>query len=197
MNLILVDRMPNLPTARLCRDPHQTTQTQDKDKVENAVQVIERWVLARLRYQQSFSLVDLNKAIADLLEDLNTRPFKKLPGSRRSAFEAIDKPALRPLPRTIFEMCTWKKAKVGVDYHVEMSITITVCHTNMPAKQSNCAIAPACLRFCVMANVCCPPKGDAQRLQPWPVFSNHCARAYAQSTSSASRVESAAPTELG
>ena len=100
--------------------PARPRKPQDKGKVENAVQVVERWILARLRHQQFFSLADLNKAIADLLEDLNARPFKKLPGNRRSAFEAIDKPALKSLPATIFESCSWKKAKVGIDYHVEL-----------------------------------------------------------------------------
>jgi len=100
--------------------PARPRKPQDKGKVEVGVQVVERWILARLRRQQFFSLPDLNLAIAALLEDLNARPFKKLPGNRRSAFEAIDKPALRPLPVTIFEPCSWKKAKVGIDYHVEL-----------------------------------------------------------------------------
>jgi transposase len=100
--------------------PARPRKPQDKSKVEVGVQVVERWILARLRHQQFFSLADLNIAIAHLLEELNTRPFKKLPGNRRSAFEAIDKPALRPLPATIFEPCSWKKARVGIDYHVEL-----------------------------------------------------------------------------
>jgi transposase len=100
--------------------PARPRKPQDKGKVEVGVQVVERWILAKLRHQQFFSLADLNKAIADLLEELNTRPFKKLPGNRRSAFEAIDKPTLKPLPAIIFEMSFWKKAKVGIDYHVEL-----------------------------------------------------------------------------
>ena len=100
--------------------PARPRKPQDKSKVEVGVQVVERWILAKLRHQQFFSLADLNKVIADLLEELNTRPFKKLPGNRRSAFESIDKPALKPLPATIFEPCSWKKAKVGIDYHVEL-----------------------------------------------------------------------------
>ena len=91
----------------------------DKPKVENAVLVVERWILARLRNRRFFSLAELNKAIAELLEDLNQRPFKKLPGCRRSAFEALDAPALRPLPLERFELFSWKAAKVNIDYHVE------------------------------------------------------------------------------
>ena len=91
----------------------------DKPKVENAVLVVERWILARLRNRRFFSLDELNRAIAALLVDLNQRPFKKLPGCRRSAFEMLDAPALRPLPATRFEVCLWKSAKVNIDYHVE------------------------------------------------------------------------------
>ena len=69
----------------------------DKPKVENSVLVVERWILARLRNRRFFSLAELNGAIAQLLVDLNERPFKKLPGCRRSAFEQIDAPALQPL----------------------------------------------------------------------------------------------------
>jgi transposase len=100
--------------------PARPRKPQDKGKVEVGVQVVERWILARLRHQQFFSLADLNLAIANLLEELNTRAFKKLPGNRRSAFAAIDQSALKPLPVTIFELCVWKKARVGVDYHVEL-----------------------------------------------------------------------------
>jgi transposase len=54
------------------------------------------------------------------LEELNSRPFKKLPGSRRSLFEALDRPALQPLPPRPYELATWKVAKVNIDYHVEV-----------------------------------------------------------------------------
>ena len=91
----------------------------DKPKVENAVLVVERWILARLRNRKFFSLVELNQAIALLLVDLNQRAFKKLPGNRRSAFEQLDLPALQPLPAKRFEICRWKSAKVNIDYHVE------------------------------------------------------------------------------
>jgi transposase len=91
----------------------------DKPKVENSVLVVERWILARLRNRRFFSLAELNGAIAQLLVELNERPFKKLPGCRRSAFEQIDAPALQPLPATRFELCSWKSAKVNIDYHVE------------------------------------------------------------------------------
>ena len=91
----------------------------DKPKVEGSVLLVERWILARLRNRRFFSLQDLNWAIAGLLVDLNQRAFKKLPGCRRSAFEQLDAPALKPLPARHFELSRWKSAKVSFDYHVE------------------------------------------------------------------------------
>ena len=82
--------------------------------------LVERWILAALRHRRFFSLSELNAAIAELLETLNARPFKKLPGSRRELFEHIDKPALQPLPAEAYVYAEWKKARVHIDYHVEV-----------------------------------------------------------------------------
>ncbi len=100
--------------------PARPLSPKDKASVEMSVLVVQRWVLARLRNRQFFSLVELNIAIAELLVDLNRRPFKKLPGCRASVFEAIDRPALRPLPATRYEYAEWSKVKVNIDYHVDV-----------------------------------------------------------------------------
>jgi transposase len=92
----------------------------DKAKVEAGVLLVERWILARLRKIRFFSLSQLNRAIWELLENLNTHPFKKLPGCRRSRFEGLDKPALRALPAQPYVYADWKKARVHIDYHVEV-----------------------------------------------------------------------------
>ena len=84
------------------------------------MQVVERWILAALRHRTFFSLAELNTAIARLLERLNARPFRKLAGSRRSMFEQLDRPALRPLPPERYVFAEWKKARVNIDYHVEV-----------------------------------------------------------------------------
>ena len=99
--------------------PARPRKPRDKAAVESAVGVVSRWILARLRHRQFFSLAELNAAIASLLTELNGRPFKKLPGCRRSAFEALDRPALRALPPTAFELAQWKMARVSIDYHVD------------------------------------------------------------------------------
>jgi len=98
--------------------PARPGRPQDKAKVEVGVQVVERWILARLRHRRFFSLAELNGAIAELLADLNQRPFKKLPGCRRSAFEALDAPALKPLPAQPMVLAQFKPARVNIDYHV-------------------------------------------------------------------------------
>jgi transposase len=100
--------------------PARPRKPKDKAKAEVGVQVVERWILARLRHHTFFSLAELNQAIRGLLEELNQRPFQKLPGSRRSAFECLDQPALKPLPDSPYEYADWKRAKPGIDYHVEV-----------------------------------------------------------------------------
>jgi len=98
--------------------PARVRRPRDKAKVEAGVLLIERWILAALRRRTFFSLAELNAAIAGLLEKLNARPFKKLPGCRRAHFEALDRPALNPLPAAPYEYAEWKKARVHIDYHV-------------------------------------------------------------------------------
>jgi transposase len=100
--------------------PARVRRPRDKAKVEAGVQVVERWILARLRHAQFFSLAELNQALLRLLEELNTRPFKKLPGSRRTLFETLDRPALRPLPAEPYVYAEWKRARVHIDYHIEV-----------------------------------------------------------------------------
>ena len=100
--------------------PARPYHPQDKAKVESAVQIVERWIMARLRHQQFASVHDVNEAIAPLLTRLNERPFQKLPGSRASTFAALDQPALLPLPAQRYEMAHFKTVKAHIDYHVEV-----------------------------------------------------------------------------
>lgn len=100
--------------------PARVRKPQDKAKVESAVQVVERWILASLRNQMFFTLSALNKAIRSLLDELNNKPFQKLQGSRRSLFEELDKPALKPLPAERYQYAEWKEARVHIDYHVSV-----------------------------------------------------------------------------
>jgi transposase len=100
--------------------PARIRKPRDKAKVEVGVQVVERWILARLRHRKFFSLAELNHAISGLLIRLNDRRFRKLDGSRRSLFESLERPALRPLPAQPYVYAEWKKGRVHADYHVEV-----------------------------------------------------------------------------
>lgn len=100
--------------------PARVRKPRDKAKVESGVQIVERWILARLRNRQFFSLPELNAAIAPLLAEFNDRPFQKLEGSRSSRLLELDRPALQPLPARPYEYAQWKCAKVHPDYHIEV-----------------------------------------------------------------------------
>ena len=100
--------------------PARPRKPRDKAKVEVAVQVVERWILAALRNRTFHSLDELNQAIAEALQRLNDRPFQKLSGTRRSLYESLDKPALRPLPAQRYAFAQWRKARVNIDYHIEV-----------------------------------------------------------------------------
>ena len=100
--------------------PARVRKPRDKAKVESAVGVVERRVLAPLRNRTFFSLAELNAALRELTRKLNDRPFQKIDGSRRSLFEELDRPALKPLPARRYEFAEWGKARVNIDYHIEV-----------------------------------------------------------------------------
>lgn len=103
--------------------PARPAKPKDKAKVENAVLQVERWIIAPLRNRVFFSLAELNEAIAELLTKLNEKPLTKLDKSRLCLFEETDRSALKPLPRRAYEFATFKKARVNIDYHIEVDGT--------------------------------------------------------------------------
>jgi transposase len=98
--------------------PARPYKPKDKSKAEVGVQIVERWIMMRLRKLQLFSLHDANREIRRLLEDLNSRPFKQRPGSRQSQFKSIDQPMLKSLPNTPYAYRHVVKARAHIDYHV-------------------------------------------------------------------------------
>lgn len=99
--------------------PARPRKPRDKAKVEAAVKAFQHFVLARLRNEQFFSLIELNERIAELLEEFNDKPMKGYGGkTRRQLFEELDRPALKGLPAQRFVYAEWKSAKVNIDYHV-------------------------------------------------------------------------------
>jgi len=102
--------------------PARPYHPRDKSKAELGVQVVQRWVLAALRKRQFFSLAELNGAILELVHKLNEKPFRKMAGSRAELYRLIDRPALQPLPAGRFVYAEWKRARVNLDYHVELAL---------------------------------------------------------------------------
>jgi len=98
--------------------PARPMHPRDKAKVEVAVQIAQRWLLARIRDEVFHSLGALNARLRELLEDLNGRVMRRYGKSRRQLFEEIERAALRPLPEARFEYADWGKARVNIDYHV-------------------------------------------------------------------------------
>ncbi|WDE07712.1 IS21 family transposase [Thalassomonas viridans] len=115
------------PTYQQLAEHYQTTviparpyKPKDKAKAEVGVQIVERWIMARLRHEIFFSLKQLNQRIRELLRDMNNRQMKKYPDSRYARFMAIDQPALKPLPVHTYTFTQVKKVRVHIDYHVEV-----------------------------------------------------------------------------
>ena len=95
--------------------------------------------MARLRHQTFFSLAHLNQTIHQLLDEINQRPMAHLEKSRRELFEAVDHPALRPLPPTPYEFARFKICRVSIDYHVEYhkhyySVPYTLIHQEVTLR---------------------------------------------------------------
>ena len=122
--------------------PARASKPQDKAKVETGVQIVSRWILARLRKRTFFSIGELNQAIRELLRELNDKPFQKLPGSRLSTFTEIERNSLLPLPQHRYQFAQWKKAKVNIDYHVELfvhyySVPYSLVHHRIEIRYTN------------------------------------------------------------
>ncbi len=117
VNRTYADMASHYGTAVIPARPYKP---RDKAKVEVGVQVVQRWILARLRNRRFFSLAELNQAIRELVDQLNDRPMRGWGTTRRALYEQVDRPALLPLPPTPYEYADWKRCRVNLDYHVEI-----------------------------------------------------------------------------
>jgi transposase len=117
INATYLDMAQHYGTAVI---PARAGKPRDKAKVEAAVLFVTRWIIAALRHHTFFSIPELNAKIAELLERLNTRKFRKLDTCRKDLFESIERAKLKPLPPTEYEYREWKWATVNVDYHIEI-----------------------------------------------------------------------------
>jgi len=118
INRTYADMAAHYGTAIL---PARPRRPRDKAKVEQAVLIIERWLLGRMRNRTFFSLDEVNAAIGELLRQLNEdRPIRRLGVTRRQLLEEIDRPALNPLPAEPYVLAEWCIRRVGIDYHIEV-----------------------------------------------------------------------------
>jgi transposase len=101
--------------------PTRIVKPRDKAKVEVAVQIVERFVLAKLRDQKFLSLAELNAAIRDCVTAINTKTMRKIGQSRAVLLETLDRPALGALPATAYSYAEWRRARVAPDYHIEVA----------------------------------------------------------------------------
>lgn len=118
VNRTYADLAAHYDTAVIPARPYKP---RDKAKVEVGVQLVQRWIVARLHKRRFFSLAELNAAIRELLEKFNAKVTRHLGASRRELFERLDRPALKPLPTEAYEYAEWIERKVGLDYHVEVA----------------------------------------------------------------------------
>jgi transposase len=100
--------------------PARPRKPRDKAKVESAVLIATRWIIAKLRNRTFFTLAELNEAIRICVDDLNNSNSRHLGTSRRALFEDVERPAMKPLPAEPFEYAEWKQCRAGLDYHVEI-----------------------------------------------------------------------------
>jgi transposase len=100
--------------------PARPRKPRDKAKAEAGVLLAQRWILAVLRHRTFYSLAEMNAAIHDLLERLNSRTLRRMGKSRRELFESLDRPHALPLPERPYEYAEWRKATVNIDYHIEV-----------------------------------------------------------------------------
>lgn len=117
--------------------PARPYKPKDKAKAENAVLLVERWIMMRLRHQTFHTFKELNLAIRELMNDLNEREMKQYSASRKALFDKLDKPALKPLPKQRYLYTETKRAKVGLTITSNIAVTTTRFPINLLATMSN------------------------------------------------------------
>ena len=100
--------------------PARPRRPRDKAKVEAGVRFAQTYILGRLRALTFFSLAECNAAIALVMQRMNERPMRNLGLSRRELFEAIERDVLIALPADDWEFAEWRRARVNLDYHIEV-----------------------------------------------------------------------------
>ncbi len=153
--------------------PARPYKPRDKAKVEVGVQLVERWILMRLRHHTFFSLSELNWEIRRLLEDLNNRPFRQQKGCRRSLFDELDRPALMPLPRQASSIWNSKSPGSVSTTTSGSAITFTRYHISWSKKRWKSGPAITRYRYCTKASRL-PVTYDSMPVEALPRGQNTC-----------------------
>jgi transposase len=165
--------------------PARVRKPRDKAKVEAAVLLAERWILAVLRHQRFSTLQQVRQAVRPLLEKLNERPMRKLGKSRRQLFEEVERPALKPLPAERYELAWWKKARVNLDYHIEVDEHLYSVPYQLVGKQVEVRATTACVEvFLAGRRVASHPRASSAQPTTLPEHMPSSHRAHAQWTPS-------------
>ena len=165
--------------------PARVRKPRDKAKVEAAVLLAERWILAVLRHQRFSTLQQVREAVRPLLEKLNERPMRKLGKSRRQLFEELDRPVLKPLPAERYELAWWKKARVNIDYHIELDEHLYSVPYQLVGKQVDVRATTACVEvFLAGRRVASHPRASGAQPTTLPEHMPSSHRAHAQWTPS-------------
>ena len=180
VNRTYADFARHYGTALLPARPYRP---KDKAKAEVGVQIVGRWVLARLRNHHFYSLGALNRDIWALLADLNQRPLRGWNRSGRELFDTLDRPALSPCPMSLTNMPSGSAAGwVWITMSKSPSITTRYPPT-FCARRSMPGSRPKLSRSSGVAN------GSPRTCVRWcPIAPDHC-RARAKLASTLSRLD--------
>jgi transposase len=163
--------------------PTRPRKPRDKAKVEVAVQIVQRFVLARLRNRRFFSLYELNAAIRETLGDLNAKIMRKLGVSRNELFAEIDRPALKALPSTLYQYAEWKKCRIAPDYHVEIADHYYSVPSRLIRQELEARITDTTVEILHRGHPCRQPRPLIRAASP-----HHASRAHAERASTLCRM---------
>ena len=130
--------------------PARVRTPKDKPNAEGMAGNISTWITAALRNKQFFSLVELNRAIREKLDQFNQRLFQKKEGSRLDLFLEDEKPLLAPLPATRFELSDWKTATVQFNYHISVDGMLYSVPYEYIKKKVDVKVTDTTIEICIL-----------------------------------------------
>lgn len=99
--------------------PARPLKPRDKASCERLVLILETELLPRLDGRLFESFEDLNRTVANFMNDHNTRIKTGESLSRKELFEKYDKPNMKPLPLRPFSLYEYKQLKVQRNCHIK------------------------------------------------------------------------------